>query len=92
MILADTVGYHRGGKPTSGVRILATFTYTSATPMMTRKMQVPAMPAWASLPIPAIRHPHIVSGFSRTSLVTAEQTMPLEIRGEAGVTSGASGR
>ena len=51
MILADTVGYHRGGKPTSGVRILATFTYTSATPMMTRKMQVPAMPSWASLPI-----------------------------------------
>ena len=51
MILADTVGYHRGGKPTSGVRILATFTYTSATPMMTRKVQVPAMPSWASLPI-----------------------------------------
>jgi hypothetical protein len=51
MILADTVGFHRGGKPTSGVRILATFTYTSATPMMTRKMQLQAMPSWASLPI-----------------------------------------
>jgi hypothetical protein len=51
MILADTVGYHSGGKPTSGVRILATFTYTSATPMMTRKVQVPEMPSWASLPI-----------------------------------------
>ena len=51
MILADTVGYHRGGKPTSGVRILATFTYTSTTPMLTRKLQVQAMPSWALLPI-----------------------------------------
>lgn len=51
MILADTVGYHRGGKPTSGVRILATFTYTSATPMMTRKVQVATTPSWATLPI-----------------------------------------
>jgi len=30
MILADTVGYHRGGKPRSKNRILLTFTYTSA--------------------------------------------------------------
>jgi hypothetical protein len=51
MILADTVGYHRGGKPTSGVRILATFTYTSATPMSVRKLHVPTMPSWATEPI-----------------------------------------
>ncbi len=30
MILADTVGYHRGGKPKSKNRVLLTFTYTSA--------------------------------------------------------------
>ncbi len=30
MILADTVGYHRGGKPTSKNRVLLTFTYTSS--------------------------------------------------------------
>ncbi len=30
MILADTVGYHRGGKPRSRNRVLLTFTYTSA--------------------------------------------------------------
>jgi hypothetical protein len=33
MILADTVGYHRGGKPSNGKRILVTFTYTSGTPL-----------------------------------------------------------
>jgi len=36
MILADTVGYHRGGKPTSGTRILITFTYTSGAPLTNR--------------------------------------------------------
>ena len=33
-ILADTVGFHRGGKPTIGNRILITFTYTSGTPFV----------------------------------------------------------
>jgi hypothetical protein len=51
MILADTVGYHRGGKPTAGVRVLATFTYTSAAPMTARKLRVPTMPSWATRPI-----------------------------------------
>lgn len=51
MIVADTIGYHRGGKPTSGVRILVTFTYTSATPMMARKLRVAGTPAWATAPI-----------------------------------------
>jgi hypothetical protein len=32
MILADTVGFHRGGKPKKGNRILITFTYTSGAP------------------------------------------------------------
>ena len=51
MILADTIGYHRGGKPTSGVRVLVTFTYTSATPMMARKLRVAGVPDWATSPI-----------------------------------------
>ena len=51
MIVADTIGYHRGGKPTSGVRILVTFTYTSATPMMARKLRVAGAPDWATSPI-----------------------------------------
>jgi hypothetical protein len=37
MILADTVGYHRGGKPKKGNRILMTFTYTSGVPLAKSK-------------------------------------------------------
>jgi hypothetical protein len=52
MILADTVGYHRGGKPQAGARrILITFTYTSGTPITSRKLWVRARPAWATEPI-----------------------------------------
>ena len=48
MILADTVGYHRGGKPIMGRRILITFTYTSGTPTIPPTLRVRSMPAWAS--------------------------------------------
>ena len=41
MILADTVGYHRGGKPRVGNRLLITFTYTSGTPMTKRSLNFP---------------------------------------------------
>ena len=51
MILADTVGYHRGGKPLVGQRILITFTYTSGTPITSRALWVRSRPAWASSPI-----------------------------------------
>lgn len=51
MILADTVGYHRGGKPLVGDRILITFTYTSATPMTDRSLWVRGRPAWATSPL-----------------------------------------
>jgi Phytanoyl-CoA dioxygenase (PhyH) len=44
MILADTVGYHRGGKPTEGNRILVTFTYTSGTPLSKRRLQITGEP------------------------------------------------
>jgi len=47
MILADPIGYHRGGKPTKGDRILVSFSYTSGTPMSRRKLQV-QIPPWAS--------------------------------------------
>jgi hypothetical protein len=45
MILADTVGYHRGGKPTKGNRILVTFTYTSGTPLSKRRLRVTGKPS-----------------------------------------------
>ena len=46
MILADTLGYHRGGKPVAGRRILITFTYTSGTPITDRPIRVNRAPAW----------------------------------------------
>ena len=51
MILADTLGYHRDGKPTAGRRILITFTYTSGTPMTDRPLHVSGRPAWISAAI-----------------------------------------
>jgi hypothetical protein len=49
MILADTTGYHRGGKPARGNRVLLTYTYTSGTPFKNRKYSVHrenGTPAW----------------------------------------------
>jgi hypothetical protein len=51
MIIADTVGYHRGGKPTSGTRVLITFTYTSGTPFVERTLHVMGLPVWITHPI-----------------------------------------
>lgn len=48
MILADTVGYHRGGKPTVGRRILLAFTFTSGAPIKERRVKLQAIPDWAS--------------------------------------------
>ncbi|MFQ5566624.1 MAG: phytanoyl-CoA dioxygenase family protein [Paracoccaceae bacterium] len=45
MVLADTVGYHRGGKPRSGNRILLNITYTSAWPSK-RQLSVRGKPSW----------------------------------------------
>lgn len=52
MILADTIGYHRGGKPTVGRRILITFTYTSGTPFVDRPLWIEGRPTW---PLSAIQ-------------------------------------
>ena len=46
MILADTVGFHRGGKPSKGQRILITFTYTSQTPLTGRSFHTDREPQW----------------------------------------------
>jgi hypothetical protein len=48
MILADTLGYHRGGKPSVGKRILITFTYTSGVPITERVLSIDRMPNWIS--------------------------------------------
>lgn len=48
MILADTVGYHRGGKPNTGKRVLITFTYTSGVAYSTRKLCITGTPAWVN--------------------------------------------
>ena len=46
MILADTIGYHRGGKPRVGNRILITFTYTSGAPVVKRTLIIPSDAEW----------------------------------------------
>jgi hypothetical protein len=51
MILADTVGFHRGGKPSAGNRTLITFTYTSGTPLGKELFNYADVSNWASHPI-----------------------------------------
>jgi hypothetical protein len=50
MVVADTVGYHRGGKPKRGNRVVITFTYTSGAlferPYNKRTFQVLGTPTW----------------------------------------------
>jgi hypothetical protein len=51
MIMADTLGYHRGGKPTAGRRILITFTYTSGAPITERPIHLLGRPLWMTAAI-----------------------------------------
>ena len=51
MIIADTVGYHRGGQVKDGHRLLITFTYTSGVPQYKRKLGVSGIGGWAKSPI-----------------------------------------
>ncbi len=44
MIIADTVGFHRGLKPVSGTRILLCFAYTSSTPRSGRTFSLTGNP------------------------------------------------
>lgn len=48
MIVADTLGFHRGGKPTAGTRLLVTFTYTSGTPLVEPALRLKDDPEWIS--------------------------------------------
>jgi hypothetical protein len=48
MVLADTLGYHRGGKPSAGTRTLITFTYTSGTPLVQPSIWLRGTPDWIS--------------------------------------------
>ena len=51
MIIADTVGYHRGGDVSEGHRMLITFTYTSGTPQDKRKLKINGTVTSAHAPI-----------------------------------------
>ena len=51
MIIADTVGFHRGGKVQEGTRLLITFTYTSGKPLVKRELRVTGQPGWINHPI-----------------------------------------
>lgn len=51
MIIADTVGFHRGGNVEKGNRLLITFTYTSASPQVERWLRVAGKPSWISDPL-----------------------------------------
>jgi hypothetical protein len=51
MIIADTVGFHRGGKVQKGKRLLITFTYTSGKPLVRRDLRVNGRPEWINHPI-----------------------------------------
>jgi hypothetical protein len=46
MILADTVGYHRGGHATNGNRLLITFVYTSEVHLNKNPINMTGWPSW----------------------------------------------
>ena len=46
MIIADTVGFHRGGSVQKGHRLLVTFTYTSGKPQEKRRLLLKSSPSW----------------------------------------------
>lgn len=47
LIVADTVGFHKGGKPKSRDRILVTMTYTSGSPRSKRAIRFERTPSWS---------------------------------------------
>jgi hypothetical protein len=51
MVIADTVGFHRGGNVARGKRLLITFTYTSGTPQVKRWLKVKGRPDWIADPL-----------------------------------------
>ena len=65
MILADTVGYHCGGKPTEGRRTLVTLTFTSGTPIDDSGLWLRERPTWATLPIQRLATRWLLDGQRR---------------------------
>jgi hypothetical protein len=59
MILADTVGFHRGGYAKNGNRVLITFTYTSGIPLKPTKARVRDKPGWLQAQIQEAASPPI---------------------------------
>lgn len=53
MIIADTVGFHRGGYVNEGHRLLITFTYTSGVPQEPRKLKLSGELPWTPSPVQA---------------------------------------
>jgi hypothetical protein len=51
MVIADTVGFHRGGNVSTGQRLLITFTYTSGAPQVKPWLEVDGSPGWITEPI-----------------------------------------
>ncbi len=74
MILADTIGYHRGGKPAAGTRLLVTFTYTSGTPLVERAIRLKGEPTWMSSAIQryAVKQMHIAPARDKDKTKPAE--------------------
>ncbi len=65
MILADTVGFHRGGYVREGNRVLITFTYTSGIPFKPRKARVKRTPAWLKTRIQKLASPAPLSAWKQ---------------------------
>lgn len=79
MIMADTVGYHRGGKPDSGNRrILITFTYTSGIPMTESALRVRALPDWAASALQRFATPPLLAQASPAMRTKNRQPSPSE--------------
>lgn len=53
MVMADTVGFHRGGNVEEGHRLLITVTYTSGVPQIDRRLKLVGQPAPSLSPIQA---------------------------------------
>lgn len=51
MIIADTVGFHRGGMVERGERLLITMTYTSGAPQSRRNFKLIGRPNWLDDPL-----------------------------------------
>ena len=54
MVIADTVGFHRGGNVEEGHRLLVTCTFTSGVPQEKRKLRLVGEPSWTPTTIQSL--------------------------------------